>query len=37
MVLEGWEIIDEIRKVWKSEKIIVEDRGLREGIMKEMM
>ncbi len=37
LVLAGCAILDAIRKVWPSEKLLVADRGLREGILTELM
>ncbi|MFC4624815.1 Ppx/GppA phosphatase family protein [Daeguia caeni] len=37
LVLGGCAILDAIRKVWPSEKLLVADRGLREGILTELM
>jgi len=37
LVLAGCAILDAIRNVWPSEKLLVADRGLREGILTELM
>lgn len=37
LVLAGCAILDAIRKVWPSQKLRVADRGLREGILTELM
>ncbi|WP_343314852.1 Ppx/GppA phosphatase family protein [Brucella sp. BE17] len=37
LVLAGCAILDAIRQVWPSEKLLVADRGLREGILTELM
>lgn len=37
LVLAGCAILDAIRIVWPSEKLLVADRGLREGILTELM
>lgn len=37
LVLAGCAILDAIRSVWPSEKLLVADRGLREGILTELM
>ncbi len=37
LVLAGCAILDAIRKVWPSERLLVADRGLREGILTELM
>ena len=37
LVLAGCAILEAIRKVWPSERLRVADRGLREGILTEMM
>lgn len=37
LVLAGCAILDAIRHVWPSEKLLVADRGLREGILTELM
>ncbi len=37
LVLAGCAILEAIRKVWPSERLRVADRGLREGILSELM
>lgn len=37
LVLAGCAILEAIRKVWPSERLRVADRGLREGILNELM
>jgi exopolyphosphatase/guanosine-5'-triphosphate,3'-diphosphate pyrophosphatase len=37
LVLAGCAILDAIRLTWPSERMRVADRGLREGILSEMM
>lgn len=37
LVLAGCAILDAIRIVWPSEKLLIADRGLREGILTELM
>jgi exopolyphosphatase / guanosine-5'-triphosphate,3'-diphosphate pyrophosphatase len=37
LVLAGCAILEAIRKVWPSERLRVADRGLREGILTELM
>ena len=37
LVLAGCAILDGIRKVWPSERLRVADRGLREGLLTQMM
>lgn len=37
LVLGGCAILDAIRIVWPSEKLLIADRGLREGILTELM
>lgn len=37
LVLAGCAILDAIRRIWPSEKLLVADRGLREGILTELM
>ena len=37
LVLAGCAILDAIRNVWPSQKLRVADRGLREGILTELM
>ncbi len=37
LVLAGCAILDAIRQIWPSERLLVADRGLREGILTELM
>ncbi len=37
LVLAGCAILEAIRQVWPSERLRVADRGLREGILSELM
>jgi exopolyphosphatase/guanosine-5'-triphosphate,3'-diphosphate pyrophosphatase len=37
LVLAGCAILEAIRKVWPSKRLRVADRGLREGILSELM
>jgi exopolyphosphatase/guanosine-5'-triphosphate,3'-diphosphate pyrophosphatase len=37
LVLAGCAILEAIRAVWPSERLRVADRGLREGILSELM
>jgi exopolyphosphatase/guanosine-5'-triphosphate,3'-diphosphate pyrophosphatase len=37
LVLAGCAILEAIRRVWPSERLRVADRGLREGILSELM
>jgi exopolyphosphatase/guanosine-5'-triphosphate,3'-diphosphate pyrophosphatase len=37
LVLAGCAILEAIREVWPSERLRVADRGLREGILSELM
>lgn len=37
LVLAGCAILDAIRNIWPSERLLVADRGLREGILTELM
>jgi exopolyphosphatase/guanosine-5'-triphosphate,3'-diphosphate pyrophosphatase len=37
LVLAGCAILEAIRRVWPSDRLRVADRGLREGILSELM